>query len=99
MDCLGAELNGVVEDRKSQLHGEEYMHGELGFGRKGGECRLSRKRSFGEGVKGSENLVWNFVREEEGGKLFDAILGGRELGNYVGGHAVRNISRKNKLLT
>ena len=35
----------------------------------GGGCRLSRKGSFGEGVKGSENLVWNFVRKEEGGKL------------------------------
>ena len=40
------------------------MHGELGFGRKGGECGLSRKGIFGEGVKGSENLVRNFVREE-----------------------------------
>ena len=69
MGGLGAELNGAVEDRKSQLHGEECMHGELGLGRKGGECGLSRKGSFGEGVKGSENLVWNFVREEEGGKL------------------------------
>ena len=34
-----------------------------------GGCGLSRKGSFGEGVKGSENLVRNFVREEEGGKL------------------------------
>ena len=66
---LGADRNGAAEDRKSQLHGEECMHGELGFVRKGGECGLSRKGSFGKGVKGSENLVWNFVREEEGGKL------------------------------
>ena len=62
-------MNGVAEDWKSKLHGKECMHGELGFGRKGGECGLSRKGSFGEGVKGSENLVCNFVREEEGGKL------------------------------
>ena len=76
MGGLGADLNGAAEDRKSQLHGEECMHGELGFGRKrgwgsvwGGGYGLSRKGSFGEGVKGSENLVWNFVREEEGDKL------------------------------
>ena len=66
---LGADLNGAAEDRKSQPHSKECMHSELGFGRKGGECGLSRKGSFGEGVKCSENLVWNFVREEEGGKL------------------------------
>ena len=70
MGGLGADLNGAAEDRKSQLHGEECMHGELGFGgRRRRGCGLSRKGSFGEGVKGSENLVWNFVREEEGGKL------------------------------
>ena len=69
MGGLGVDLNGAAEEWKSQLHGEECMHGELGFGRKGGECKLSRKGSFGEGVKGSENLVRNFVREEEGGKL------------------------------
>ena len=49
-------LNGAMEDRKSQLHREECMHGELGFGRKGGECGLSRRGSFGEGVRSGK--IW-----------------------------------------
>ena len=52
MGGLGADLNGAAEDRKSQLYGEECMHGELGFGRKGGGMRAFEKGNFWRGGKG-----------------------------------------------
>ena len=49
MGGLGADLNGAAEDRKSQLHGKECMHGELGFGRKGGNAGFREREVLTRG--------------------------------------------------
>ena len=49
MGGLGADLNGAAEDWKSQLHDEECIYGELGFGRKGGEAGFREREVLARG--------------------------------------------------